>query len=161
MTDSEAAELRIDGHRANLREVLPEHVQRAAADHLAAALGDPELLHVLVQGDGGLLQKPGSGARVGVDQAPDRPDVRRAGTPDDDLACPGLSLRRPAPWVSSVQIHYGSPLTGPLSHLMTSSWLYQNTMGDPLVPRLPCLGELRWKKDIKSCSSTGKHEIIS
>ena len=71
-----------------------------------SALGDPELLDVLVQGDGGLLQQPRSGAGVGVDEAPDRPDVRRAGTPDDDLGVCGLrlrGLRRPAPWTSSVR----------------------------------------------------------
>lgn len=45
---------------------------------------DPELLDILVQGDGGLLQQARAGSTVGVDEPPDGADVRGAGTADRD-----------------------------------------------------------------------------
>ncbi len=76
-------------HRADLGQVLPHHVQRPAAYDLVVAepLGDPELLDVLVQGDGGLAQHPAGGDVLG-DQAGDGPDVAGAGPPDDVLHRP-------------------------------------------------------------------------
>ena len=76
-------------HRADLGQVLPHHVQRPAAHHLVVAepLGDPELLDVLIQGDGGLAQHP-AGRDVLGDQAGDGPDVAGAGPPDDVLHRP-------------------------------------------------------------------------
>jgi hypothetical protein len=47
----------VDRERAHLGEVLPHHVQRAAADDGAVVvLGDAELLDVLVVGDGLLAE---------------------------------------------------------------------------------------------------------
>ena len=66
---------RVDRHRADLAEVLPEHVQRAAADDLAVELADQELLDRLVEGDDLLGQQ--HAARVGVDQRLDRGHVGR------------------------------------------------------------------------------------
>ena len=50
----------------------------------SAADRHPELLHVLVEGDGGLAQQPPV-VGVGVDQPPDAAHVAGAGPPDDDL----------------------------------------------------------------------------
>ena len=70
------------GDRADLAEVLPQNVQRAAPDDLAGLLGDKELLYVLVEGDGLLREQ--HLARVHVDELPDRPHVRGARGPHDD-----------------------------------------------------------------------------
>ena len=49
--DARAAVVRMHGQRAYLTQVGPQHVQRTAADDRAAALGDDEVLDVLVEGD--------------------------------------------------------------------------------------------------------------
>jgi hypothetical protein len=64
-----------------LGEVLPDHVERSAADHRLVLDGHPELLHVLVEGDGRLPeQDPLLG--VPLDEPADRRDVRRSCAPD-------------------------------------------------------------------------------
>jgi len=62
--DALAGQGGVDGDRADLGQVLPEHVQRAAADHLAVPLDDPELLDILVQGDQVLGQQHPPGVLV-------------------------------------------------------------------------------------------------
>src|SRR5690606_3517839 len=84
--DSLPAALRIHCDRTDLGEVFPHHVQGAAADDGAVVipLGDPELLDVLVQRDGGLGEQP---PVVGVDvnQPTDGTDVADAGPADGHL----------------------------------------------------------------------------
>ncbi len=70
----------VDGDRAHLRQVLPHDVERAAADHRAVELRDEELLDVLVQLDGRLLQQDAPG--VDVDQPADGRDVGGTCTAD-------------------------------------------------------------------------------
>jgi len=86
-TDPVAAAGRVDGHRADLGEVFPQHVQRAAAhDGAVGPFGDPELLDVLVERHGRLVQQP-PGSGVGVDQFADRPDVAGSRAPDRVVHC--------------------------------------------------------------------------
>ena len=73
---------RVHRHRADLAEVLPEHVQGAAADHLPVELGDQELRHRLVQRDDFLGQQHPPG--VGVHQLLDRRHVGGPGPPHAD-----------------------------------------------------------------------------
>ena len=63
-----------DGDRAYLRDVLPEHMERAAPDDLAVELGDDELLQALVVGDRVLRDED---ATLGVrrDEIADRADI--------------------------------------------------------------------------------------
>ena len=72
VADLVAAHGRIDRDRTDLGQVLPHHVQRAAADDgiVADAHGHPELLDCLVERDGRLGQQPAVD-RVRVDQGPD------------------------------------------------------------------------------------------
>lgn len=76
---------RLGRHRegADFGEVLPEHVHRAAAEELPVALGDDEVAHRLVVGDGFLLQEHPA-VRERSDQRPDGPHVTGAGGPDHD-----------------------------------------------------------------------------
>jgi hypothetical protein len=70
--------------RADLGEILPHDVQRAAADDLAVRSGaarHPELLDVLVQRDRCLAQQAARG-NVGVYQGADRPHVTGLRSPD-------------------------------------------------------------------------------
>jgi hypothetical protein len=80
--DALAAVLRRHGQRADLAQIRPEHVQRAAADHPVLQGGDPEVLDVLVQRHDVLGQQLAV-VGVGVDQALDGGHVGGAGTPDD------------------------------------------------------------------------------
>ncbi len=64
----------VDGDGAHLGEVGPQHVQRRAPDDGAADLRDDELLHVLVERDGGLAEQPALGGEA-VDQVADGGDV--------------------------------------------------------------------------------------
>ena len=57
VADALALHVGVDGDGADLGEVQPHHVQRAAADDPPVELGDEELLDVLVQLDGGLLEQ--------------------------------------------------------------------------------------------------------
>src|SRR5690242_21766760 len=83
VADLAAAAFRRHRDRTDLSQVLPHHVQRAAADHLVVlrSHGDPELLHRLVQRDRRLAEQP-TVHRVRVDERPDRLDVRGPGAPD-------------------------------------------------------------------------------
>ena len=86
VADLAAAQHRVDRDRADLGQVLPQHVHRAAADDraVARALRDPELLDVLVERDGRLGQQPPVGD-VHVDQPPDAAHVGGSGPPDGYL----------------------------------------------------------------------------
>jgi hypothetical protein len=72
-----ADDARVHRDRADLAEVLPQHVQRAAPDDLAVDLRDEELRHGLVQRDDLLGEQ--HAARVGVHEILDRPHVRGPG----------------------------------------------------------------------------------
>ena len=65
----------IDRDGAQLAEVLPHHVQGAAADDRPRRLGDPELLHVLVERDERLAEQDPGGlvARDERSGSPPRP----------------------------------------------------------------------------------------
>src|SRR5271169_5034755 len=70
------------GYRAYLGQVLPHHVQRTATrDFAIRGTGHPELLDVLIQRHGRLVEQPARPG-VGVDQRPDDPDIARPGTSD-------------------------------------------------------------------------------
>jgi ribosomal protein S12 methylthiotransferase len=56
--------VRVHGKRADLGEVLPQHMQRAAAHHCAVPLGHPEFLDVLVKRDELLGQQHRAGVEV-------------------------------------------------------------------------------------------------
>ena len=78
----------VDGQGAHLPEVLPEHVQGAAADDPPVDLGDDEVGDRLVVGDGLLVQQhPPLGQRR--HERADGADVGRARGPDDDGIRPG------------------------------------------------------------------------
>ena len=86
--------LRMHGDRADLREVLPEHMERPAADDAAVAvLGDPELLYVLEERDGRLGEHAPLGD-VGVDELADRGDVPGPRASDREVH-PAVSLLIP------------------------------------------------------------------
>ena len=76
--DAAADGVLVDRERAHLGEVLPEDVQRTAAQHLTVDLGDPELLQSLVVRDGVLGHEHTRG-RQRLHQVPDRADVTGAG----------------------------------------------------------------------------------
>src|SRR5215831_21337648 len=76
VADAVSLAIRADRDRPDLGQVLPHDVKSPAANDLAVAnaLGDPELLYILVQGDGGLGQQP-PGTDVVVYQPADRSHV--------------------------------------------------------------------------------------
>jgi len=88
VADPVAAPVDVDGEGADLGEVVPHHVQRAAADNAPLArrildLGHHELLHRLeiphqFLGDEDVL------VRVGLHEVPDRADVLGERAPDAD-----------------------------------------------------------------------------
>ncbi len=82
------------GERADLGEIFPEHMHRAAAEELSVLFGDDEVAHRLVVGHGLLLEQDAA-VRERTDERPDGPDVTGAGGPDDD----------PRPWFSHVLRH--------------------------------------------------------
>ncbi len=88
MADTPATDLGVDGDRADLRQVLPEHVQCTAADDPPGALRHPELLDVLIERDRALLQQAGPDSGVRVDEAADHPYVGRPGTTYDKAGGP-------------------------------------------------------------------------
>ena len=83
--DAAAAHGRVDGDGADLGDVLPQRVDGAAADDAPAVVGDPEVLHVLVQLHA-LLGEQDAVGRVQLDQVVDGGDVGRARAADRDLA---------------------------------------------------------------------------
>lgn len=93
MAQALAAQLRVHRDRANLREVLPQHVQRAAADDAPVLLDDPELLHVLVQRDHVLGQQNPAG--IAVDQRLDPGHVIGSCSPRVDPTHVGTLAPRP------------------------------------------------------------------
>lgn len=86
MPDAAPPPLRGDGQGADLGQVLPQHVQRAAADDAAvrAGVGDQELLDGLVVPDH-LLREQDAHRGVGRDEVADGVDVRGQGGADGDL----------------------------------------------------------------------------
>ena len=102
--DASALGLAINGDGADLAEVLPEDMERAAADDLVVVDGDPELLDVFVQRDGFLHEQDLAG--VLVDERTDCPDITRGRAADGELAGHGwrvpkvgigpTRIRRPA-----------------------------------------------------------------
>ncbi len=74
-------------HRADLAEVLPQHVQRTAPDDDAVELGDQELLHRLVEGDDLLGQQDPT--RIAVHKGLDRRHVGGPGPPDEHVCHDG------------------------------------------------------------------------
>src|SRR5690606_36686912 len=91
-----------DRDRADLAEVLPDHVQCPAADELAVGrLGHPELLAVFEQRHALLAQQDAS-LDVGVDDLEHSADVGRARVAHPEGAGHPISLRRPPhPWASA------------------------------------------------------------
>ena len=83
--DLATAVVRVHSQRADLAEVGPQHVQRAAADQFAADLGHAELLDVLIESDEFLGQQLAAGTRIDVDEGFDGGDVGGPGPSDDDL----------------------------------------------------------------------------
>ena len=75
----------VDGDGADLGDVLPQRVDGAAADDAAALVGDPEVLHVLVQLHA-LLGEQDAVARVELDQVVDGGHVGRARAAERDVA---------------------------------------------------------------------------
>ena len=80
MADAAARQRRVDRDGADLAEIGPQHMQRAATDHDAVVLGHPELLDGLIQRHEVLFQQ--DLARVGVDEVLDRRDVGGSRAPD-------------------------------------------------------------------------------
>lgn len=60
----------VDGEGPDFREVFPHHMESAAADDpgVLVAFRDPELLDVLVKGDGGFVEQDATG-HVPVEEA--------------------------------------------------------------------------------------------
>ena len=80
MADTPTQPLRRRGKSAHLAEVLPHHVQGAAADDLTvAAFRDAELLHRLVEHHT-LLAEQDAALHERLDERGDGRDVARAGT---------------------------------------------------------------------------------
>src|SRR5215471_5555626 len=74
--------LRRDRYCADLREIFPHHVQCAAAcDFAVGRDGNTELLHVLIERDGGLIEQS-TRSRVRVNKRPDCPDIASPRAPD-------------------------------------------------------------------------------
>src|SRR3984957_16808450 len=70
------------GDRAYLGQILPHHVQcTTACDFTVRGTGHPELLDVLIQGHGWLIEQS-AGPGISVDECPDGPDISRPGTSD-------------------------------------------------------------------------------
>ena len=89
--DALAAHRGIDGDGADLGDVLPQRVDGAAADDAPAVVGDPEVLHVLVQLHA-LLGQQDAVAGVELDQVVDRGHVGRARAAQRDGAHVRLQL---------------------------------------------------------------------
>src|ERR1019366_64681 len=74
--------------RPDLGQVLPHHMERPTANYrlVAGALGNPELLDVFVERDGGLAQQP-AGPAIAPTRAGYRADI--VGAPPPDLVAHG------------------------------------------------------------------------
>ena len=80
VADAVAGRRRVDRDGADLAEIRPQHVQRAATDHSAGEFGHPELLDGLVQRHQVLFQQDLS--RIRVDEVFDRGDIGCSRAPD-------------------------------------------------------------------------------
>src|SRR5215472_16373629 len=80
--------------RPDLGQVLPHDMESPAPDDFAVGdvLRDPELLYVLVEGDGGLGEQP-PGTDVAFHQRDDRPHVLGSRTSDRVFHCPHTLAR--------------------------------------------------------------------
>ena len=81
-TDATALLRLVNGNGTDLAEVLPENVQRAAADDCLALDGNPKFLHALVERDGLLFEQHAT--RVLVDERADTTNITRGRAADFD-----------------------------------------------------------------------------